>query len=136
MKKRQCIKTMKESFVVNQMFFSDYDLKIINDNKQYHAKFIHTSPNHQIVINSNDIWEVKRGRLKGIRFETISSEIINFKEFNKLDNKIIIFSAKPNKVLKVLNESDLLDVSGERVYNDLFVSYDVSQIIEHVKAKK
>jgi len=135
MRKRQISKILKESFKVTQMFFSECDFKVDNGNDTFHVKVINVLSTHQVTVNSQDIWEIKKGRIKGIRFEAISSDIVNLSEFNKLDNKIIFLANKPFKLLKVLNESELLDISGKNEFDNMFVSSDILKIIEFIKEK-
>jgi hypothetical protein len=79
------------------------------------------------------VWSLKKGKIKGIKFNTITSELLNLKEFNKFENKIIIMTNKPYKLLKALNESDLKDISNEKVVNNIFITSDIIELVEYLK---
>ena len=44
-----------------------------------------------------------------------------------------MFTNKPYKLLKALNESDLIDISEESEINDIFVTYDISKLLEYLE---
>ena len=133
MRKRKIIKNLKEKYDVKIKYFKEYDLEVSSKSKTYYIKVLNVSSNHQITINSKLIWNIKKGKIDGIKFNTLDSVLLSLKEFNKLDNKIIMFTNKPYKLLKVLNESDLIDISEESKINDIFVTYDISKIVEYME---
>lgn len=133
MRKREIGKNLKQHFNVKSKFLGDYDFNVDGDNKSYHIKVLNITDNHQVTINSKLIWSLKKGKIKGIKFNTISSELLNLKEFNKLENKIIIMTNKPYKLLKALNESDLKDISEEKVVNNIFITSDFIELLEYIK---
>lgn len=133
MRKGKLIKALRKDFDIKVKRFSTYDFEIIKASKIYYLKVVNISSTHQITINSKHIWNLKKGKINGIKFKTLNSELLNLKEFNKFDNKIIVFTDKPYKVFKALNESDLKDISDEKVINDIFVTYELSKLIKHIK---
>jgi hypothetical protein len=133
MRKRELIKSLKKHFNVNTKFFSDYDFEVESSSKTYFVKVLNVTSNHQVTINSKIVWDLKKGVISGIRFKTVTSSLVNLEEFNKLDNRIIVLTSKPFKVLKVLNESDLLDISNEKEVNDTFITSDIDELIEYIK---
>ncbi|KFZ26261.1 MAG: hypothetical protein KQ78_01506 [Candidatus Izimaplasma bacterium HR2] len=133
MRKGKIIKNLKEKYEVKTKYFKDYDLEVSNKSKTYYIKVLNVSNNHQITVNSKLIWNIKKGKLDGIKFNTLDSILLSLKEFNKLDNKIIMFTNKPYKLLKALNESDLIDISEETEINDIFVTYNISKLVEYMK---
>jgi hypothetical protein len=133
MRKREIGKNLKQYFNVKSKFLGDYDFKVDGNTKSYYIKVLNITDNHQVTINSKLIWSLKKGKIKGIKFNTISSELLNLKEFNKLENKIIIMTNKPYKLLKALNESDLKDISDEKIVNNIFITSDFIELIEHIK---
>jgi len=133
MRKRELIKSLKKHFNVNTKFFSDYDFEVESSSKTYFVKVLNITVNHQVTINSKTVWDLKKGVISGIRFKTVASSLVNLEEFNKLDNRIIVLTSKPFKVLKVLNESDLLDISNEKEVNDTFITSDIDELIEYIK---
>ena len=133
MRKGKIIKNLKEKYEVKTRYFKDYDLEVSNKSKTYYIKVLNVSNNHQITVNSKLIWNIKKGKLDGIKFNTLDSVLLSLQEFNKLDNKIIMFTNKPYKLLKALNESDLIDISEESEINDIFVTYDISKLLEYLE---
>ena len=133
MRKREIGKNLKQHFSVESKFLGNYDFKVIGNSKSYFIKVLNVTKNHQVTINSKLIWSLKKGKIDGIKFNTITSELLNLKEFNKLDNKIIVLTNKPYKLLKALNESDLKDISNEKVVNNIFITSDIIELIEYIK---
>ena len=133
MRKGKLIRALKRDYEVNVKYYSHYDFEIKVDSKTYYVKVLNVSLTHQVTINSKYVWNLKKGKLSGIKFVTLDSELLNLKEFNKLDNKIIIFTNKPYKILKVLNESDLKDISNEKIVNNIFITHDLDDLIEYIK---
>lgn len=135
MRKGKIKKVLKKYFTVKTMYYPIYDFVVKTDSKSYFIKVLNVTSNHQITVNSRDIWNLKKGKINGIRFNTISSELLKLKDFNKLDNKIIVLTNKPYKILKVLNESDLKDISNELFINDIFITYDIDELLNHLNSK-
>ncbi len=133
MRKREIGKNLKQYFNVKTKFLGDYDFKVDRDAKSYYIKILNITDNHQVTINSKLVWSLKKGKIKGIKFNTITSELLNLKEFNKLENKIIVMTSKPYKLLKALNESDLKDISNEKVVNNIFITSDIIELVEYLK---
>jgi len=133
MRKREIIKKLKRIYKIKTKSLGVYDFEVITDNKSYFVKIINITNNYQVTINSKIIWDLKKGTINGIRFKAVSSNLISLKEFNKLENKVVIFTSKPYKVLKVLNESDLLDISNEKTVNDIFITSKIEDLIEYIK---
>ena len=132
MRKKEIIKKLRTEFKVKSNRFGNYNFEVISGNKSYFVRVLNITINHQITINSKIIWDLKKGVTSGIRFKTISSNLINLEEFNKLDNKVIFLTSKPFKILKALNESDLLDVSNDNVVNETFITSDITEFIGYL----
>lgn len=133
MRKRELIKDLRVKYDVKIKRFGDFDFEIITSTKSFHVKVLNITVNHQITINSKLIWDIKRGKIKGIKFNTISSELLNLKEFNKLENKIVFLTNSPYKLLKALNESDLKDISNELIVNDIFITSNILELFNFLK---
>jgi hypothetical protein len=133
MRKKEILKKLKKHYNVNVKLFGEYDFEVVTESKTYYLKVLNITVNHQVTINSKIIWNLKKGVINGIRFKTASSSLLNLEEFNKLDNKIIVFTSKPFKVLKALNESDLLDISDTNEVNETFFTSDIEELIGYIK---
>ena len=118
MSKRKINEILKD-VEVKKAFLKDYDYLIMKDDKKYHLKIIKVNSSSILSINSKIIWEIKYGRHSGVSFKTSSNSFVDLKNFNTLDNKIIVFKSRPFKILKYLNESDLKDISGSKKINDI-----------------
>ena len=114
--------------VVKRVLFKEYQYKLIMDQLTYHIKVLPVSSNTILTINSKHIWNIKRGRADGVSFKTGSSTLIYLNEFNKLPNKIIVFKSKPYKLLKHLNESDIVDVSSSALIGDIKIFWNMKDI--------
>ena len=133
MRKRELIRNIKEKYQVNIKYFGDYDFEVKGSLESYFVKVLNITENHQITINSKVIWNLKKGKIKGIKFNTTSSKFIHLKEFNKYKNKIIVFTSKPYKILKALNESDLIDISTDSLVNDIYFTSNINDILSYIK---
>lgn len=131
--KREIIKKIRKKYKVNTKRFDIYDFEIIGESNTYHVKVLNITNSHQITINSKIIWELKKGKLNGIRFKTLSSELLSINKFNNYKNKIILLTEKPYKILKVLNESGLKDISEKEIIDDIFVTSDIDELIRYIK---
>lgn len=132
MRKREIIKNIREKYKVNIKHFGDFDFEVIGSTESYFVKVLNITENHQITVNSKIIWNLKKGKIKGIKFTTISSELINLKKFNSYKNRMIIFTSKPYKILKALNESDLSDISTETKVNDIFFTSNINDVLYYI----
>ena len=115
-------KLLQEKFkdaIVQKALFKEYDYKIIKDNKTYHIKVLNVHSRTILSINSKYIWEIRLGKAVGLSFKTASTNRLNMSEFNKLSNKIIVFKSQPYKLLKYINESEVLDISGSSEIFDI-----------------
>lgn len=133
MRKRELIKRLKNQFSINKKLLNDYDFEVFTGTKSYFVKVLNISNNYQITVNSKLVWNLKKGIVDGIRFKSTSSSLLQIKEFNKLENKIVFFSSKPYKILKAINESDLIDISDKNVVNDIFITSEINELIEYLK---
>jgi hypothetical protein len=59
------------------------------------------------------MWEIKKGKVSGIRFIQYNSTLIKLKGFMQKEYRVVILTNKPYKILKQINESDIKDVSNE-----------------------
>lgn len=105
--------------VVKKAFLKDYNFEVIIDGVSHYIKKLPISRNTILTINSKHIWNIKKGRADGVSFKTGSSTLIKINEFNKLTNKIIVFNSQPYKILKYLNESDIIDISNDTEINEI-----------------
>ncbi len=113
---------------VKKVFFKDYDYIINKDDKKYHLKIIRVNSSSILTINSKIIWEIKYGKHSGVSFKTSSNTFINLKKFNLLENKIIVFKEKPYKLLRYVNESELVDISDSMKINNIIVFNNISDL--------
>jgi|LGOV01.1.fsa_nt_gb hypothetical protein len=113
---------------VKKVFFKDYDYIINKDDKKYHLKIIRVNSSSILTINSKIIWEIKYGKHSGVSFKTSSNTFINLKKFNLLENKIIVFKEKPYKLLRYVNESELVDISDSMKINNIIVFNNINDL--------
>ena len=108
--------------------FKDYNFEITKDGVTYYVMKLGISSRNILTINSKHIWSIKSGKVSGVQFKTTSHRLINIKDFNRFPNRIIILKSKPYKILKYINESDIIDISTERIIHDTIVISDLHQL--------
>ncbi len=133
MTRREIVRELKLNYNCTKKENSNYDLVLNFSNIKYNILILKANSNTQITINSKNIWELKKGNLDGLRFKAINSVLINLKEFMELENRIIIFTNRPYKILKVLNESEVKDISIESSVYGSKIIYDLTKIKDILK---
>ena len=124
-------KSLQEKFPgakVRKVLFADYDFKLDFDNKTYHIKILNINRSTILSINSKIIWELNKGKAVGINFKTSSKTLIDMKPFNKLSNKILVFRNKPYKILKFINESEVVDISNSNEIFDILIFNSIKEM--------
>lgn len=97
--------------VLKRKFFKDYTYLAMRGDIKHHILVLPVTSNSILTINSKYHWEIKYGKQDGSRFVTRNSKLINLKNFMTLPNRIIVFKGKPHKILKHINECDIVDIS-------------------------
>ena len=122
MNRREIHKHIINNLNGKKHFAKPYNYTIDSNDSTYYVKVMITSKNSQITINSKNIWEFAKGKIDGIRFMKKSAELVNLSDFMTLEKRIVIVSVEPYRVLKCLNESDVIDVSKDtEVYDTTIV---------------
>jgi len=124
MTKRQVKKYLIEHYQGKKVLFGDYDFEITKGDRTFCILFLKMGNNAQLTVNSKTFFEVANGQRDGIRFIKKQSTLHNFSKFSLKKNKIIFMIGKPFRILKYLNESDIVDISDKTVVHDyrLFTS--------------
>ncbi len=122
---KRILQEMFPSAVVSKAFLKSYNYTIIVDGNTHYIKVLNVSKSNIISINSKFVWEIKTGKPNGINFKTHSKTMLDMTEFNRLNNQIVVFKGKPYKILKYINESEVIDISensevyGVKYYNSI-----------------
>lgn len=119
-------------YQVKKIRFKSHHFEITKGDKTYHILKLGISSRNILTINSVHIWDIKSGKVSGINFKTTSHHLVNMREFNKLPNRIIILKSKPYKILKHINESDIIDISNERYIHDTLVLSNINELKEYI----
>ncbi|MCK5388515.1 MAG: hypothetical protein KAJ22_04455 [Candidatus Izimaplasma sp.] len=130
MTKRQIIKIIKSEYKTEKRSDRSHDIILYLNKKKYYLKVVNISSNVLLSINSKFVWEVKKGKISGIRFIKYSSTLIDLKSFIKKENKIVVLTNRPYKILKQLNESDIIDVSTKDYVHNIFITSNPLSIRE------
>ncbi len=125
MTKRQIIKNLKNNYPTLKKEDSSHDLVVLLNDLKYYIKILNLSANTILSFNSKTVWEIKKGKISGIRFLQYSSTLLKMAEFIKKENKILLLTNKPYKILKQINESEIVDVSEEQFVHDIFITQDL-----------
>ena len=59
--------------------FNSYDFEVITPNNSYSIKMINLTSNHLVTINSSTIWQIKRGKISGLKFQELDSNLLKCK---------------------------------------------------------
>ena len=110
MNKRKLYKYLKNDFDIKKAK-GPYDFDLVINGKTHRVLVMKTTPKCQVTLNSLIVWEVACGRVDGLRFIKTQKMLVRLDEFQKLDNKIVYLTEKPFRILKYLNESDIIDVT-------------------------
>lgn len=98
---------------LKRRFFKEYTYKATVGDEVHYILALPVTKNSILQINSQYIWEIKYGKQNGARFHTSRKKLFNITKFMKLPNKIVVFKEKPYKILKHVNESDVVDISDK-----------------------
>ncbi|QMS84569.1 hypothetical protein [Candidatus Xianfuyuplasma coldseepsis] len=120
---------------VKRKYFGTYTYQITKDNLTYHVLVLPTSRSHLVTINSKYIWNIKSGAIQGARFVTRSVKTIKMNEFLKLQNPIVVFKNSPYKILKYINESEVVDITTSLDAHDLTILPTKQSIVPWLKSQ-
>ena len=115
------MKHLIDQYQGKKVLFGDHDFEITANERTYYIMFIKVGPNTQLTVNSKTHIELATGRLEGIRFKKRQSTLLNLRNFSTKKNKIIFLLGKPFRMLKYLNESDIVDISKDKVVHDYHI---------------
>jgi len=134
MKKKEILNLLKSNnYTIKKKILSSYDFDIITPENTYALKIINLTSNHLVTVNSPTVWQIKRGKISGLKFHALDSNLLNIKDFVMNEKKIVMFSEKPYKILKHINESDIVDVSNQDIVNDIFLTSSIEKVLNHLK---
>jgi hypothetical protein len=101
------------SFHIKKAWFKPYQYQVTQNDITYHIKVLPVSSRHILTINSKYIWNIKSGSVKGLQYKTHRSHLVDMRDFYQYTNPVVVFKARPYKILQYLNESDIVDISSE-----------------------
>ena len=96
-----------------------FDAKLNINSTHYYIKFLNIPAYSEIQINNKTTWELKYGAKeqpgKAQPHKRYLSELSSFlgTDFGKNINKIIIVFPKPKKIVKYINESEIIFVNSK-----------------------
>ena len=130
MTRRQILKALKKEYVTKKREDNSHNIIILLNDKEIYVKIVSVSSNTIFSFNSKFMWEIKKGKVSGIRFIQHSSTLIKLKGFMQKENRVVILTNKPYKILKQINESDIEDVSDENYVHGILVTRDPFSIYD------
>ena len=128
MKKKEIVQYLKTHYQGSKTKLNGADIVCTIQGKEVFVKILKTSSTNQVTINSTIIWDIKNGKVDGVRYKTTSTRRINLIEFRNNKHKLIIFTNKPYKVLRYLNESDIIDVSDQHEAHGIFYTNNINRL--------
>lgn len=100
------------SVQVRRVWFKPYQYQVTNNDITYHVKVLPVSSRHILTINSKYVWNIKTGSVKGLQYKTHRSHLVDMRTLYQHENPVVVFKARPYKILQYLNESDIVDISS------------------------
>lgn len=120
---------------VKRKYFGTYTYQISTKDTVYHVLVLPTSRSHLVTINSKYIWNIKSGSIQGARFVTRSVKTVKMDAFLKLTNPIVVFKNIPYKVLKYINESEVVDITTTLDAHNVTILPTKESIVPWIKLK-
>lgn len=118
--------------ILKKAWFKPYTHTITVQDTTYHIYQLSVTPHNQLTIHSKHIWNLQSGKVDGVRYITRSKRLINLSSFHALPNPLYLFKNKPYKILKYINESDIIDISDQTEINGIPIFYSIEQLKEHL----
>jgi hypothetical protein len=113
---------------LKKVYFKDYHFELTIDQTTYYIKTIKTNDNCILSINSKYVWEIRYGKRDGLSFKTTSKTILDMKSFQLYPHKIVVLKSQPYKILKYINESEVIDISSEKEVYDIKILNNIEEI--------
>ena len=134
MKKKEILSILRSNnFEIKKKVFGKYDFEVITENNVYALKIVNLTSNHMVTVNSRTMWEIKRGKISGLKFQALDKSLLNIKDFMEKEKRIVMFSEKPYKIMKHINESDIVDVSSEEIINNTLLTSNIDRVVDYIK---
>lgn len=111
------IKTMKRYCDVKKVVMKPYDYICHHKENIYHIKTIRFSRSAIVTFYSRNHLSIKTGKIKDGRFLTKKERIISLDGFADVHQGVLLFDKEPYKILKQLNESDIVEVKDSTVHH-------------------
>jgi len=118
---------------IKRGWFKPYTFQLTCDDKTYHVLQLNTHQHQQLTINSKTIWNIQNGKAEGARFITSSSTLLNLKIFLALDHPIIVLKKVPYRILKYINESEVVDITSHLDTYDIPIVIGKKGLIHYLK---
>ncbi len=132
MNKRKIKKELMTHYNIKNTKNKFYDFLMENKNQTYAVKIIKTRKTTLLTFNSNKVLEIAQGTLDGLKYKKKSYELLSLDYSDEYQNKILLCTEKPYKILKYLNESDIEDVSAAKIVHHFFVCDTLSEVAKIV----
>jgi hypothetical protein len=116
------IKTLKRYCDLKKAVLKPYDFVCHHKENIYHIKTIRTSKDVIVTFYSRNHLSIKTGKVKDGRFLTKNERILSLEGFSDVHQGVIVFDKQPFKILKQLNESDIVEVSEAKVHHYQLIS--------------
>lgn len=118
---------------VKKAWFKPYQYTVQIEDTTYHVKVLPVSSRHILTINSKYVWNIKTGSVKGLQYKTHRSQLIDMRPLLTCSNPVVVFKARPYKILQYLNESDIIDISGKSSVHGIPFYTDLQSFVSSIK---
>lgn len=121
--------------IIKKVRFKPYNYLVSFNDTTYHVKQLGVTSRNLVTVNSKYIWNIKSGKQVGLQYKTRSSHQINVTELQQFDHPVIVFKETPYKVLKYINESDVIDISNENTVHGIQFASSLEQFLHNISQK-
>lgn len=129
MKKKELLNFLKEHYVVTKGK-TPFWLQVENK-ESYQILFIKTNEHKQVTINSPKVIEIANGKLDGVRYQKKSSFFYRWTDPSV--RVLLCLSDSPYRILKYINENEVIDISTEQNIHNITIVRDISDIQSIIK---
>ena len=116
------IKKVKRYCQLKKAMLKPYDYICHHKENVYHLKMITFFGDAIVTFNSRNHLSIKIGKVKDGRFLTKKEKIISLDGFSDVNQGVIVFDKTPFKLLKQLNESDIVKIETRFVHDYILIS--------------
>ena len=126
MKKKIALENLKSKGTVKRSRKQPFHYTLTTENETYNVFIFKISDTHQLTINSPKVIELAKGKLYGIKYKKTNSMLYRWDD--KSTKVIIILLETPYRILKYINENEIVDISKNNIVHNISLIHSISDI--------